>query len=479
MDKKKNVLVTCFNKLQFIMQNLFLFIFFSIVVSLNSIAQVSVKLTLQNNKFKQAYFCSEFGQKLNVITTSNFIGDVVQFKSNNNLTKGMYMIFLDDSSKIEIIIDHDSEIILKTKYPHLTDSMEVLKGNENKTYYMFIQYKNSQIKNLNNIIESIKEKSKNKQNAQSLERINFLKGSVTYKIKNYSDSIINIDTNLFISKIIKASLIPNLNLYLLSHPSENKYDNDIEFLLTHFFDNIDFTDSLLLNTAFVFNSINYYIEKIVIPRNAIGFNYANEFILKKARTNNNMYNYVLPLLINLYEKTQLEEVYVKLYDDYLFKNHGILKTEKFTEITKKTNIIKSLKIGSIAPNIVGIDSTGNEIKLSSVKSNMILLMLWSSNTKHINETFKQLTEINNKYKEFGIQIFTVSLDTNITKWKTFLKKQQCNWINVTCKQNNSLTGIYNTWALPSLYVLDNKLSIAAKPVNVDYVKKEFEKTFKK
>jgi len=461
------------------MQKLFLFIFLSIVVSLNSIAQVSVKLTLQNNKFKQAFFCSVFGQKLNVITINKFVGDAIQFNSKNNLPKGLYMIFLDDSSKIEIIIDHDSEIILKTKYPQLIDSMDVLKGNENKTYYTFIQYKNSQIKNLNKIIESVKEKLKNKQNAQSLERINFLKGCIAYKIKNYTDSIINIDTNLFISKVVKASLIPNLNLYLLSHPSEKRYDNDIEFLLTHFFDNINFADSLLLKTEFIFNSINYYIEKIALPRNVLGFNYANEFILKKAKANENVYNYVLSLFINLYENTQLEEVYLKLYEDYLVKKPAIVSTEKFAEITKKTEIIKSLKPGTTAPDIIGIDSTGKEITLSSIKSNIILLMLWSSNTKHITETFKQLTEINNKYKEFGIKIFAVSLDTNITKWKIFLTKQPCNWVNVICKQSNSLTGIYNTWSLPSLYMLDSKQKIAAKPINVDYVKKECEKVFKK
>ena len=42
-----------------------------------------------------------------------------------------------------------------------------------------------------------------------------------------------------------------------------------------------------------------------------------------------------------------------------------------------------------------------------------------------------------------------------------------------------ITGLYDCWSLPSLYIMDNKDIIAAKPMNADYVKKEFESTFKK
>lgn len=463
------------------MRKLFLFFLLSIIVSSITTAQLTVQLKLHNNKFKQAFFCAVYGQKLNVITTRKFAGDSLQFKFSSNIPKGIYRIFMDDSSMVEIVADKDSEIVIETTFPVLSKNIKVLKGAENKTYYNYINFKNAQLNNLNKVITLINPESQKKQSTQVSERVNFLKGCVTYKIQNYADSIINIDTSLFVSKLIKAMLIPNLNFYQLSNSYEKKYDNDIEFLLVHFFDNIDFSDSAMLRTEFIYKTINYYIEKIALPRNVLGFNYANELILKKAKTNKTVYNYVLTLLINLYENTQLEDVYLKLYEDYLLKDTTIVSPDKLIAITKKTGIIKSLKPETIAPNITGIDSTGKEIKLSSIKSNFVLLILWTSETKHIDETIKQLSEIYKKYKDFGIQIYAVSLDTNINKWKASLFKYKSEWLNVICKQgtDDTVTGTYNTWSLPSLYMLDSKRTIVAKPINVDYVKKECEKAFKK
>lgn len=466
------------------MSGLSRFLFLGFITSLlfsYSSAQVSVKLALKENTSKQAFLCSLYGQKMNVLAAKKFDENTVEFKFSTALPKGIYRIYISDTSFSDIIIDRDKEIILHSDAISLNDSMKILKGEDNKIYYTYLQYKNRELYNLNKIISNIKPATLKKQNPLLDDRINFIKGVETYKIQMFADSIIYRDSSLFVSKVIRALLIPNLNLWQIKYPEEKRYTNDIEFLLNHFFDNIDFSDTAFLHTEFFYRTISYYIEKLALPRNTMGFNVADELILNRAKANISVYKYVLSLLFDIYENTQLEDVFLKLYDDYLSKQKDAVTNEKYTLLTNKITIIKNRKTGTIAPEISGMDTLGKVIKLSSVKSTFTLVMFWTTGTKNIDETIMQFNDLYSKYRENGFQIVAVCLDTIDTSWKDMLRKLKPQWINIIDLQgvNGPVSKLYNTWALPSLYMMDNKMTIAAKPINVDYVKKEFETAFKK
>ncbi|MFA5782935.1 MAG: TlpA disulfide reductase family protein [Bacteroidales bacterium] len=459
---------------------IFFILFFYLFINF-SFGQQSVKLTLRNSKFTQAYFCSIYGQKLNVIIAKKFSGNIIEFKFASSIPKGMYRIFMTDSAFIDIVIDRDAEIVMDTYYPDLTDSMKVSKGEDNKTYFKYIQYKNRELNKLTKLISLIKPEGQKKQNPLADKRVSFIEGCITYDIQQYSESLINRDTTLFVSKVIKAMLLPNMNIYLLKHPDSKVYNNDLEYLLFHFFDNINFADSSFLHTDFYYRTIKYYIEKLVLPRNVIGFNYANDFILNKAKLNEKIHNYCIAILIDLYENTQLEDVFVKLYDDYLVKNPKIISDERFASLTDKINIIKSLKPGTIAPDIAGKDTLGNEVKLSDIKSDFVLLMIWAADSKHSEQTITQLDELYKKYKSNGFEIYAISLDSTETLWKPALRKLKPEWTNVINIQSSKdqVYKHYNTWVLPGLYIMDKKRVILAKLMTVDYLKKELESAFTK
>lgn len=446
-----------------------------------SFGQLSVKLTLHNSEFKQAYFCSIYGQKLNVISPKKFTGNIIEFKFASSIPKGMYRIYMSDSAFFDMVVDRDAEIIMDTYYPGLTDSMKVLKGEDNKIYYNYIQYKNRELNKLSKLISLIKPVGQKKQNPLADKSVSFIEGCVTYDIQQYAESLINRDTTLFVSKVIKAMLLPNMNIYLLKHPDSKIYNNDLEYLLFHFFDNINFADSSFLHTDIYYRTIKYYIEKLVLPRNVTGFNYANDFILNKAKLNEKVYNHCLAILIDLYENTQLEDVFVKLYDDYLVKNPKIVSDERFASLTDKINIIKNMKPGAIAPDIAGKDTMGNEVKLSDIKSDFVLLMIWAADSKHSEQTIIQLDELYKKYKSNGFEIFAISLDSTETFWKPALRKLKPGWTNVinTQGEKGQIYKQYNTWVLPGLYMMDKKRVILAKLMTVDYLKKELESAFMK
>ena len=467
-------------------QNLLIFICLAFLNTCNCklFAQQTIQLKLKNNIYKQAFFCSVKGEKLNVIAINKFEDEIIKFQFTQHIPVGIYKIFMADSLFLDIIIDKDSNIVMETSLLSKVDSMKVIKGSDNKTYYQYLQYKNIFENKLKEATSNISQKiqpNPKKSNSQLEERINFIKGYLSYELEQFTKSLISKDSTLFVSKLIKAMNIPNVNIYLLKHPDSKTYRNDAEFLLSHFFDNIDFLDSSFLNTDIYYRTIKFYIEKLVLPRNVTGFNYANEYILNKAAQNKIIYYYIIELLIALYENTQLEEVYVKLFTDYLSNNPTAVNKEKFDLIANRVNIFNNLKPGTLAPDISGKDSLGKEIKISDIKSDMTLLFIWTSYSKHAEETIKQLSELYTKYKDDGFKIISVSLDTNEVQWKTALKNSKPKWTNIINTQglNGPISKSYNVWALPRLYLIDKKQILLAKPMNVDYLKKQLEAFYKK
>lgn len=444
-------------------------------------AQFLLELSVKNNTYAQSYFCSVYGSKLTVLSASKVTDGKVTFSFKNNLHEGVYRLYLADSVSLDIIGGNDHQIMMESNADNLVDSLKVIKGNDNQLYYAYVHYRNKELKDLSAFTELIKPAATKKTNPLADERISFLEGCITYKIKKFADSLIAVDTSAFVSKLIKAQLVPNVNIEMLEHPDGKFYNNNIEFLLFHFFDNINFSDTSFLNTEIYYRTVKYYIEKLVLPRNVTGFNYGNEFILKKAAANQKVYSYVLSALFDLYEYSQLEDVYLNLYENYLLKDTLAVTQSMLKEIQKKVNIIKNLLPGTIAPDISGKDTLGNEIKLSSVKTKITVLFLWVPGNKHSEEALVQLGDLYKKYKEYGLEVYAFALDSSAATWKKSLRVIKQGWIDVSDLKGlqSPVCNNYNTWSLPGFYIMDENRKIFAKPMNIDYVKKEFEKYEKK
>jgi peroxiredoxin len=461
-----------------------IFLFFSAVLLYNFCnvvyGQFSLELTLRNNTYKQAYFCSIYGSKAVIIGSSKINNDKIALSYKENFPSGIYRLYLNDTVSVDIIGGSDQKIKMESDALNLTDSMEVGEGNDNRIYYSYIHYRNKKLKELAALMEQIKPSDSKKLNPLADERISFLQGCVTYKIEEYADSLISLDSTAFVSRLIKAQVVPNVNIEMLDHPDGKFYNNDIEFLLVHFFDNIDFSDSSFLNTEIYYRTVKYYVEKLILPRNVIGFNYGNAFILKKAEANKKVYRFVLSTLFDLYEYSQLEDVYLDLYENYLIKDTLAVSQSRLNEIKEKAGIIKGLAPGNTAPDISAKDTLGNEIKLSSVKAKITMLFIWKPGEKHSEEAITELGDLYEKYKKYGLEIYAFSLDTSETQFKTAIRDIKSGWINVSdmLGDKSPVCEQYNTWSIPGIYVMDENRKISAKPMNMDYVKKEFEKSFK-
>ena len=86
------------------------------------------------------------------------------------------------------------------------------------------------------------------------------------------------------------------------------------------------------------------------------------------------------------------------------------------------------KVGELAPeiNLPSVDRSKN-LKLSDLKGKVVLVYFWASFAPPCRFENPNIVRAYNKYKDKGFAVYAVSLDTDINRWKSAMKKDAMNW----------------------------------------------------
>lgn len=134
------------------------------------------------------------------------------------------------------------------------------------------------------------------------------------------------------------------------------------------------------------------------------------------------------------------------------------------------------KQGMAAAEIALPTLNGDTLHLSSLKGKVVLLDFWASWCSPCRTAIKNLVKLYPKYKNKGFEIFSVSLDTDLDKWKKAVAKDKATWPQVIdaggWEAPTAMT--WNIYALPTTYLIDRD----GKLVAMDLEGKELEKALK-
>ncbi len=154
--------------------------------------------------------------------------------------------------------------------------------------------------------------------------------------------------------------------------------------------------------------------------------------------------------------------FVKVADALLTKYPDVENLKGFQNYVQSK---KHLAIGKRAPEITMNDRNDKPLSLSSMKGKIVILDFWASWCKPCRAESPFIVSLYNKYKDKGVDVFSVSLDFKKEAWLSAIEQDKLAWKNHVCdfKQWQSpVVSLYDFTGIPYTCVIDKDGNIAGK-----------------
>ncbi len=121
-------------------------------------------------------------------------------------------------------------------------------------------------------------------------------------------------------------------------------------------------------------------------------------------------------------------------------------------------------IGSMAPEIDLPTPDGNNVKLSSLRGNYVMIDFWAAWCRPCRAENPNVVKAYNKYHDKGFEVYGVSLDKTKEKWVAAIAKDGLIWTQVSDLQyfNSVAAAAYGITGIPATVLIDKEGKIIAK-----------------
>ena len=429
-----------------------------LVFSFNNNFSQNIKIKIVGSPEKAVLFQLE-GEKASKIDSVISKNDTFQFTLYGK-HNGFYRLQLDNKHSLNFIND-GKDVEITTDYKNIQENLKVINSVSNKLYYEFIR-QNKSYKTKSELLNIILAHYPNDDKYYNTTKEKLLQLQIEYQ--QFVDIKSQTTANSFIARYIKSAQLPIIDI---SIPSQEQ----LTYLKKYSLENVDFNDSeMIYSDLYANKSIEYltYYRNQQLPKALLEqeFMKAVDTLLNKAKVNELVYQHTTEYLVDGFTKFGFDVIINYIVDNYVIKDDLCLDAEIESTIQKRIDQATHFKIGSKVPNIILPDVNGNEIDLSNIKSEKILILFYASWCPHCKTTITQLSKLYTNQKIKNLEILAVSLDENKDDWIKFINENNLNWLNVSDLKSWSGKTVrdYFIYATPTMFLVDKNREIISKPM---------------
>lgn len=403
---------------------------------------------------------------------------------------GLYKVVLQRNQWFYILLPSPS-IEVQTLYSPspfyniATDSLVVLKSEENKKFYEF-QFLQKQIVIADNwLLQMMRlyplpDPFHKNIEEEYLKRYEAMENFVTKNLQDFQ----NLESLTML--IAKAYYVPFNPDWQQPDPWRDS------IIASHYFDYFNPADSFYLHTNILPEKMDHYLALRTNKRDDYGqpvnnpnllIQAAKDFLEKTKTPNSELrtpnFLFCLSYLLKIADKEHKDDFFLALYDEYLQTQQGDCGTDtpQWAWAREKANILRGVQTGNTAPDFVLQEGMLN---LSSIQSDYTLLLFWASWCSHCTQEIPEIKKITDsisaKLHSSGkrLTVIAISLDTDKAAWQKYvLDNNLFTWLNTSELKGwkGEVPKQYNVYATPTMFLLDKDKKIIAKPMNVQELEK--------
>lgn len=429
--------------------------------------QVLITITgLENNS---AFVSSLQGEKIHRIDSlkkgNDDAFDLSSIMKNRNT--GFYRLSFTNNRWIDFFYD-SRNIEIKADINNISESIRVIQSESNRLYYSFVKL-NKNYKTKSELLQLLLVRYPKDDEFYDIVRQKLR--SLQKEYLEFVNETSQKEPNSFIARYIKYSQLPIVDINL-------SIDKQLEYLKSYALEKVDFNDvSLIYSDAFTNKAIEYltYYRNPQLPIGLLEkeFMTAIDSIIAHAKVNMLVYQHVVEYLIDGFRRFGFDNVLNYIVENYVIKDDLCLDEQTESSIQKRLDQNKILPIGSVAPNIILPDASGNEINVATLKSKKLLIIFYTTKCPHCKDLLPEVSAFH-KEKNKSFDIVAVSIDANKNDWFEYINSNKFEWLNLIDIDSwgGKTAAAYYLYATPTMFLLDEG-KIIAKPITIAELKNAF------
>lgn len=433
--------------------------------------QIRVKINgYQNDTLYLAY---HFGDKQYIKDTiiRNSTGDFI-FEGDKKLESGVYLVVMAPKNQYfqVLVTDQEQKFTLSTDFAQPVEKAKFEGSKDNSLFYEYISYLNKHRPEADSLRAQIDRAGAD---AKKKEKLQAQLDKLNSDVVEMQQAIVKEHPQTLTAAIIKA----NQSLDVPEFPGIDSTQAQLKrwrFMQDHYFDNLDVADPRMLRTPFLFQRVDYYVNKLQVTH-PDSIARSVDYVLDKMRPSEETFKFYLIHFLNQFAKANIvgmDAVYVHLVDRYYASGLAPwTEQDQLTKILESARTLKPLLIGKIAPNIDLQKRDGSKISLHGVDAEYTILYFWRYDCGVCKKSTPFLKTFYEKFKDKDVKIMAVCVkftDEVPKCWEYVDENGTQDWLHCADPYNVSrFSSIYDTRSTPLIFVLDRDKKILSKRIGAE------------